>query len=175
MNQKISMIVITIFLLGANSYALQPDEHRPSCAATPDQLYQKPDTLSLLQRAKTGPTLNLNSMTGTWQVQGLIIRKDQIGVNIRRDGFVVQIKDIVRNASICTDELRAGWLRIVLHEPRCPENKNIYVKVLEPGMIEIEAYQTRLIGSAVFKRVSQNPILKVKPYKRPPCARDWRG
>lgn len=174
MTFKLNMTAIAL-LFSAGAALAQPDEHRSSCASSPEQLYQKPETLALLHKAKTTPTLDLNSMTGVWQVQGIPLRSDKIGVNVKSDRFVVQIKDIVRNASICVDEERAGWLRIVIHNPRCPENKNIYVRALGPNSIQIEAYQTRLVGSARFRRVSANPALTVKPYVRPPCATNWRG
>lgn len=169
------LIAVVMLIAGGNSFAEQPNEFSSSCAASPEELYQKPEILTLLEKAKTTPILTLNSLKGVWQVQGIPFRSDKIGVNVTTGGFIVQIRDVIKPASICLDEGRTGWLRIAIHEPRCPENKNIYVRPLGSNLIEIEAYQTRLVGSARFRRTNPNPNLNVKPQVRPPCARNFQA
>lgn len=167
-------LVAAVMALASTTFARQFDEHRPSCAATPAELYTKPATLALLEAAKTTPILTLNSLKGVWQLQGIPFHSDKIGVNITTAGFQVQIRDIIRSASICVDENRPGWLRVSIHEPRCPENKNIYLRALAPNSISIEAYQTRVIGIARFRRVNQNPAMNVAAQAAPACARNFR-
>lgn len=143
-----------------------PDEKSPLCVATPNELSQRPELLTMVQSiVDQGNKSGLDGIKGTWKFSN-IFAKAMISFDYNDTGFFVQSEDDVpEKVSICGDD-PSGWIRVSIHEPGCPENKNIYIKSAGPNRFSLKAYSTKAVGSVKFKKISDEPQPRGTP--KPP-------
>lgn len=166
---RLFLIVLTISgSLVSASYVhaqAQPDENRPSCARNIAELDQKPETLARL-KAMGGVT----GLKGTWNYSS-IFAKAMLSFDYDQNAFYVQSEDDIRETvSLCVHESKPDWVRVSIHTPACPENKNVYIKSAGPNRMSLSSHATRAVGSVTFKKTSNQPQPPGNPKPPVQCA-----
>lgn len=148
------------------AFAQQVDEKAPTCAANPAELQTQPDTL-----ARVAAMGGLDGLLGTWQLSGIPFKKDKLSFDYDSQNFYVQSGDETRETvSLCAEEAEPVWIRISVHTPGCPENKNVRIKNAGPNRMHLKAYATRAIGTATFKKIADRPLPEGTPNPNAKCA-----
>ncbi len=170
---KITKCVLIVAALTAGTVANAqwnaPDHNSPLCVATPAELAQKPEIFGMVQtivdqQNKTG----LDAIRGTWKFSNIFARAT-ISFDYDETGFYVQSEDdLPEKVSVCGDD-QMGFIRVAVHEPGCPENRNLYIKTAGINRFTLKAYSTRAVGSVKFKKLSDEPQPKGSPKPKVKC------
>lgn len=158
-----SLLVASLLTLSTASQAAvtvaqfaSPDENTPNCADTPAELSTLADVSAALQSFG-----GLQAVVGTWKLSGIPFVNQRISFKYDATKFIVQTNnEYPESVSICSHKDAAGrpMLRIAVHTPGCPENKNIYLQSGGKGVMRLTAYGTRKIGTATFKQKTTTPL-----------------
>ncbi len=170
---KIIYIIIGLTLSFATAQAqwTSPDEHSPSCASTPAELANQVETLARINTVESSDgKIGLDALVGVWKYSSAM-GKATVSVYYDESGFFVQNEDDVpEKASLCIDDEKAGWVRVSLHDPGCPENKNIYVKAVKTDVIGVNLFMTRYMGGVKMNKASSTPLPPGLPKPPVKCA-----
>jgi hypothetical protein len=149
-------VVLLLSVLPHAASAFNPDTfaypgaNTPECAATPIELATKPD---IIAAARTFGSLD--RVAGNWKLTGIPLVKRAIAFTYDNFGFYVQNGNLPpQKASLCSYRTANGrlLLRVSLHKPYCPENRNIYIQALSEEEMAVTAYATQRVGTVRFKR-----------------------
>lgn len=167
---RLAALTILFALSNANAQWTSPDEKSPSCAATPAELAQKADTLARVNAiTSSNGKVGLEAAFGAWKYSS-VFGKMTVSVSYDDKGFYLQSDDDVPEAaSLCADDNNPSWVRISVHSPACPENKNIYIKAMEVDTIGVKAYMSRSLGGVKFKKIADQPLPPGSPKEAPKC------
>lgn len=159
-----SLLVASLLTLSTAAHAgkvtvaqfASPDENTPNCADTPAELASMKDLVAAINTFG-----GLQAVVGTWKLSGIPFVNQRISFKYDTTKFVVQTNnELPEQVSICSHKNAAGqpMLRIAVHTPGCPENKNIYLQANGKGAMRLTAYGTKAIGTANFKQKSTAPL-----------------
>lgn len=173
-----SLLVALSLTLSASAFAgstvkvsqfSSPDENQPNCADTPAELATMPDIVAIVN--KFG---GLDAIVGTWKLGGLIgnLANERVSFKYDSTKFVVQTNmEPSEQVSVCS---AGNQLRVAIHTPGCPENKNIYISPIKAGEMYISAYGAlkKLGKPARFIRKAAQPLPEGAPVPPVACAKD---
>lgn len=167
------MIKVILFsaLFAFSAYAQweSPNEKTEGCVSSPAELILSAEVQPLISTlTDVNQNQGLAALQGQWKYSSLFA-KATISFRFDDTGFYVQSDDDVpEKVSLCPAP--KNWIRVSVHEPGCPENKNIYIQATAGGRITLKAYSTRVIGSVKFKKISDQPADAGSPKPKPQCA-----
>lgn len=159
-----SLLVASLLTLSTAAHAgkvtvaqfASPDENTPNCADTPAELATMKDLVAVVNTFG-----GLNAVVGTWKLSGIPFVNQKISFKYDSTKFIVQTNnEFPESVSLCSHKNAAGqpMLRVAVHSPGCPENKNIYILANGKGKFKLTAYGTKAIGTANFKQQSTAPL-----------------
>lgn len=178
-----SLLVASLLTASASAFAgtvtvaqfSTPDENQPNCADTPAEMASMPDIMEIVNQFG-----GLDAIVGTWKLGGLAgsFSNQQVSFKYDTTKFMVQTNmEPSEQVSVCSAVNQAGekLLRVAVHSPGCPENKNIYIKATkEPGKMQLTAYDAvkKLGGPATFNKKSDTPLPEGQPVPPVACAKE---
>ncbi len=161
----LTILAISSSLVSTAYAQNQPDHNRPSCARNPQELNQTAETL-----ARVNALGGVDGLKGTWKLSN-IFAKATLSFDYDQNNFYVQSEDDVRETvSLCINETKPDWVRVSVHTPACPENKNVYIKSLGANRMALTSFATRSVGTVTFKKASNVPQPPGSPKPPVRCA-----
>ena len=168
-----SLLTLSVSSANAGATVAQfasPDENRPECANTPAEFATMKDLV-----AAANAFGGIQNIVGTWKLTGIPFVNQKISFKYDSTQFLVQTNnEPPEQVSLCAHKDKSGLpaIRIAVHTPGCPENKNIYVRANGAGSMLLTAYGTKAIGTAKFKRKSATPLPDGVPAPPVACAKN---
>ncbi len=159
-----SLLVASLLTLSTAAHASKvtvaqfasPDENTPNCANSPAELASMKDLVAVMKTFG-----GLQAVVGTWKLSGIPFVNQKISFKYDSTKFIVQTNnEFPEEVSLCSHKNAKGqaMLRVSVHTPGCPENKNIYLQADGKGVMRLTAYGTKAIGTAKFKQKSVTPL-----------------